>query len=224
VETNKEKADFSKKKMYRACLYENKHRFKDCPYLMEAKHLTSWTLDKGVEKLMEEKIKASPKLQAILSKVRGENRGKSRVNEEEEGTSPTIFFAAAYSASSDNALNPYPLRDSILLECGATINVCNNLSCVTNFTPTVTETIIYARSNMLPLDGFSRVHITLKLDSKDDKSKTVRLHNVAYVPLFHTSVVSLQQFEAIGGAWNSRYKTWTCGGKLFCYILDKFSQ
>ncbi len=59
------------KKKHRACDCGDEHWFKDCLYLGVAKRSTNWTLVKGVEKLMEEKIRASPKRQAIIGIIRG---------------------------------------------------------------------------------------------------------------------------------------------------------
>ncbi len=62
------------------------------------------------------------------------------------------------------------------------------------------------------------------MKKQDNKTMMITLRNIAFVPSFHTGVISLQRFEAIGGAWNSHNKSLTCNGKLFCYVLDKFSQ
>jgi hypothetical protein len=75
---------------------------------------------------------------------------------------------------------------------------------MSNYTPVTAETSLYAGSNMTLIAVFGIVAITVKLDG--NKTKTVTLQDVALVPSFHTSVVFLHWFEAIGGAWNSRDK------------------
>jgi hypothetical protein len=119
-EVGKENKKTEPKKKHKPCLCGDEHRFKDCPYLVEAKRLSNWMPDKVLKKVIEEKIRASPKLQAIIGKLRNEKKKeKSKSLVEEEDKSPASFFAAshvtdiaaAYSTSSDNTIHPYHLRD-----------------------------------------------------------------------------------------------------------------
>ncbi len=69
---------------------------------------------------------------------------------------------------------------------------------MTSYTPVLTEATLYASSSVIPIDGFGTLDILVK--KQDNKTMTITLCNVAFVPSFHTSVVSLWRFEAIGGA------------------------
>ncbi len=169
--------------------------------------MSNWMPDKRVKKVVEKKIKASPKLQAIIGKLRSEkNEEKKKIQEEEEDQSPASFFAAshvtdisaAYSTSSNNTIHPYSLRDSFLLDCGATIHVYINFSHMTAYSSTTSEAMLYAGSTLIPIDGFGTVE--LEVQKERDKTRTITLRDVAYVLSFHTSVVYLRRFEAIGEA------------------------
>jgi hypothetical protein len=99
VERDDTKLTDSLRKKYKNCLYGEQHQFKDCLYLVEVKQQKGWVSDKEVEKLIEEKIKASSKLQTIINKIRGGGIKKKNDDEEPEAVEKAQLLLLVHAMS-----------------------------------------------------------------------------------------------------------------------------
>jgi hypothetical protein len=110
-----------------------------------------------------------------------------------------LVIAAAFAGSE------YPLKDSTILDSGATIHVFNQISRFHNFRTVSEEHYLWAGEGRLRILGYGDVDICLKtpLNGK----QLLRLTNVAYVPEFATNVASLRRLREQGIQWDTRPRT-----------------
>jgi len=104
--------------------------------------------------------------------------------------------------------NPYddegqfPLIDSVILDSGATVHVFNDRSRFEdNFRKADPLDVCVPGSHVVPIKGWGSVMIRITRTTFDrviqveqDEEKLVRLDNVAFIPNFHFSVMSLRMF------------------------------
>ena len=123
--------------------------------------------------------------------VRLKQHKNTRTQEQHDTeTSPTTF--TAFSASG------YKLRDSFILDSGADTHVCNDRSRFHTFQEATTD------DNMPETLKFRSVN----LDQSTSPS------NVAYIPTFHTNVVSLRRFTAKNVYWDREEHANTSGSTV----------
>ncbi len=96
-----------------------------------------------------------------------------------------------YSASSSD----YSLRDSFILDSGATVHVCNSRQCFATFTPASEDDLLYAGNMVVPIEEFGSVDITIQTPAGP---RLIELQHTALISSFHTSVVSLKRIVAKG--------------------------
>ncbi len=98
---------------------------------------------------------------------------------------------SGFSAASGEV---YPLRDSFILDSGATIHVCNSRSRFQSLRKCDPNDVVYAGSEKMPMVGVGSVDNSI---STGTNTRIFRLNNVAFIRAFHTNVVSLSKFTAI---------------------------
>ena len=103
-----------------------------------------------------------------------------------KGSFPVHVFVA--STQSD-----YHLRDSFLADSAANAHITNQKERVYDLHPAVPNDYVYAGASILPIEGFGSVNIFA--DTPEGKC-TITLRDIALIPTFHTSIVSLQKFKA----------------------------
>jgi hypothetical protein len=85
----------------------------------------------------------------------------------------------------------YLLRDSFILDSGATVHVCNSCERFQSLWECDPDEFIYAGFDKILLTGVGAVNIIVKFGHV---LCTIHLENEAYIPSFHTDVVSLRLF------------------------------
>lgn len=131
TESTKERTQVTKanadKKKPTNCLCGEDHQFKDCPYIVESVRPLGWVPNPDTTQQVEKKIKNNPRLKGIINGIRNGANKTAKESETEKDLSKepagftTICSTAMYSASSRET---YPLRDSFILDSGATVHVC----------------------------------------------------------------------------------------------------
>jgi hypothetical protein len=87
------------------------------------------------------------------------------------------------------------LKNSFILDSGATCHVCNNKSRFIDFRLPINDDILYAGESIIPIKGFRTVLVTVTT-SEEPKQYTIYLYNIVLISLFHISVASLRLFMA----------------------------
>src|SRR5256885_611961 len=115
----------------------------------------------------------------------------------------------------------YHLRNSFILDSGATIHVCNNRMRFKTFRQTSSDDSLYAGNSIISIEGIGDVDIQVKTC---DGMHTITLRNTAFVPQFHTNVVSLNKFVEKNVHWNTESCELTYQGAPFCAIEKHYDQ
>ncbi len=146
---------------------------------------------KEIEAFLKEQKKKDNKPQE--EKTSGE-QPKAVVGSASVGVGRRASFATrdgSFSASS------YPLVNSFILDCGSPIHICNNLD---RFDPTTFQKLDLA-DPVLTGDSCSYVEgygdVNVNVNTLVDKQLFL-LKNVAYIPGFHTNVVSHRKLRQAG--------------------------
>jgi hypothetical protein len=100
--------------------------------------------------------------------------------------------------------NEYALRDSWIVDSGADIHVCNNQTWFLTYEPVEDEYVRFSAINTQIL-GYGRVE--LKATGMDGKPYILKLMRVAYMPEYHTSLLSTFQIMRHGYYLNQRTHT-----------------
>ena len=118
------------------------------------------------------------------------------------------MVSACFTASAIQAVfttSEYPLKNSAILDSGATLHVFNQISRFNNFRTAPAEDKIFAGDHTLAIKGYGDVDICLQ-NAIGDKH-LLRLNNVAFVPGMATNLVSLRPLRARGIWWDTRPQT-----------------
>ena len=124
-------------------------------------------------------------------------------------------MAASYAASNSS---DYNLRDSFILDSGATAHVCNSRKRFISFTPATEDDLLYAGNTVIPIEGFGSVDVTVQTPAGP---KLIELQNTALISSFHTSVVSLKRIMAKGVYWDMEHNRLTRSGNTFCTVESR---
>ncbi|KJZ71835.1 hypothetical protein HIM_06271 [Hirsutella minnesotensis 3608] len=94
----------------------------------------------------------------------------------------------------------YPLKNSTLLDSGASLHICNNLSRFRSFRKARADFLITGDSEVR-IEGYGRVDVTVT--APDGSKRKLRLKKVAYCPTFSASLVSFQLLRDEGIFWDT---------------------
>jgi hypothetical protein len=124
--------------------------------------------------------------------------------------------------STTDQSSDYPLRDSFILDSGATTHV-NNRHRFLNFRPAEAgENLITANSTVSIL-GYGDVDIFAEPIDSGQKIQ-IRLQNVAYIPTFYTSLMSYDRAMAKSIYWDGQNGTLITNGYSFCKVMRRHGQ
>ncbi|RKK11109.1 hypothetical protein BFJ65_g15101 [Fusarium oxysporum f. sp. cepae] len=124
---------------------------------------------------------------------------------------------AAFAAQRDN----YPLRNSVILDPGATISITNSANRLARFQPAIPGDFIWAGDRKLPILGYGTMTIRLT------GTRVLMLEDVAYCPRLLTTLVSLRQLRKKGFYWDNRCNPTTLrrlDRTIACTIHDLYGQ
>lgn len=123
------------------------------------------------------------------------------------------------------ATGNYPLRNSAILDSGATIHVFNQISRFLNFRTANPNDCLWAGEGQIKIQGYGDVDLALQTPAGG--RITLRLHDVAFVPEMATSLVSLRLLRNQGIWWDTRpQKTRLCrqDGTVLGIVEERFDQ
>jgi transposase InsO family protein len=118
----------------------------------------------------------------------------------------------------------YALKNSFLLDSAAPIHVCNNYSRFKTFTSATGEDSLRAGSSFTRIEGYGTVEVNAIPATPGDKFCTLELVDVAYVPSFHTSLVSFDRAWSKGIQWDTEKMTLNANNTPLCKVNRMFSQ
>ena len=159
----------------RDCLCGKKHLFKNCPYLIESKRPTGWKPDPEIQRNIDQKLEKIPKLRNAVEVIQKQESSKKKETSESSGESPskpTSFVTATLLQGPEEpihspavltmrAIPEYSLRDSFILDSGATIHVCNNQDQFKTFQSVGTNDYLYMGDSTVAIEGVGDVDIQI---------------------------------------------------------------
>jgi len=218
----------------KTCLCEVPHFFGQCPYIVESIQTSDWKPDPQIKKQVDEKIKeGSPGLKAAIARAQNKAKDKKDKKDKEKSTAdlptetenstpkprkgsfPVHVFVASTSQSD------YDLRDSFLADCAANAHVSNQRERFYDLQPAGPNDFVYAGDSILPIEGFGSVDI---FPETPEGKCTITLRDVALIPSFHTSIVSLRKFKAKKVFFDGELDQMVKNGKTYCYLGDHYEQ
>ena len=102
-------------------------------------------------------------------------------------SNPADFTVSVFNSKLSN----YQLHDSIILNSGASLHVCNNWSYFQIFNLVTKESFVYVGNTVIPIKGFRYVTVIIQTLTRLRK---IKLLDIAYIPLFYTTVALLEKF------------------------------
>jgi hypothetical protein len=128
--------------------------------------------------------------------------------------------STAFAISDQLANVSYPLRDSFVLDSGATTHVCNDSTRFINLEPS--NQSLFAGTDVADIQGFGDVNIVAS--TLDGKKRHFLLKDVAYVQGFHVNVVSFRKLFKTGFRWDTERLRITWKGEVMCRTPIRYGQ
>jgi hypothetical protein len=203
------------------CLCGIEHRFKACRYHIESICWKDWKPGKSVQIKIDEKHKNS-RLKATVERAQkqvAKNQEQQSATDQNQqssnnGNSNGAILGAFTVSCIASASTDYHLRNSLILDSGATLHVCNDKEIYEDLRSASDDDCLYAGNTIIPIEGFGTITVTVRTLNGP---RIIKLLNTALVSSFHTSVVSLDRFMAKGVHWDTEGKRLHSNGQtLFC--------
>ena len=209
-----------KEDTHKPYLCEKMHRFKVCWYLVEKLRPSGWKPDLVLQYQINEKIQKSAKLQETVARIRKQASKKDngeRSVDRPNTSEPSNFAVSVFTGG----LSDYVLHDSVILDSGASLHICNDRSRFRTFNPVVEEKFVYAGNTMIPIEGFGNVTATIRAPSGPRK---IELMDTAHIPSFHTTVASLDKFVAKNVLWDMKNNRLAHQDRTICTLERHHGQ
>ena len=210
--TEENKEEGTKKK---PCLCGNEHAWRSCLYLIPILRSKDWKADPTIQAKVDEQMK-KPHIQKIVTKLQKKITDKKQaLRSSADDNEAEIPMEAGFAGHE----GPYLLKNSFILDSGATTHICNNRQRFEDFVPA--SNTLYAGDGKVQVEGYGNVWIKV---NRPSGQANVRLVQVAYIPEFQTNTISFQRLKAKGIQWNTEKEILTKDGKLWCQVLEKYNQ
>jgi hypothetical protein len=176
-----------------SCICGKNHPYSNCWYIIRSKRPKQWKPNKEIEAKISEAIakddKIGRKIKALMEPDEQQNRtdDQKESNKLEEHHVMTLVSSAEIGSS---------LKNCFILDSGASIHVCNNISRFENYDPSATR-ILYAGDTTMRIQGTGNVKIRPNCGGESGNI-IITLTNVAYVPGIHTNIIGARRLEQAG--------------------------
>ena len=117
----------------------------------------------------------------------------------QSNTAPAL--AGASPPSSFNTDAAYELRDSFILDSGATGHICNNRARFTEYQPATEVQEVKIGDTYATIAGYGMA--VAYMERPDGTIARVRFAETAHIPGFHTSCISVKRLKQRGVYWNT---------------------
>ena len=215
------------------CICGKKHWFNKCCYLNESIRPSDWSPNQDITKKVQKTLDSDPSLQEKIDRsfAKAAEFAAKRKKPVTKASAPELesqyapkpsesVFTAIFSANHiKTAHATYELKNSFLLDSGATIHICNNLKRFSATHPGSGS--ILAGDTVVDIKAWGTVDITVNTPRGRE---TIPLQDVAYIPSFHTSLVSLKKAIGRGFHWNTSTMNLTDGNRVVMTVQLLYDQ
>jgi hypothetical protein len=118
----------------------------------------------------------------------------------------------------------YPLKNSALLDSGATIHIFNNCNRFDKYRPAEPDDFVFAGKQQIPIQGYGNVDLHAQ---GPEGSRMIRLCDVALCEGFPCNLVSLRQLHKRGYWWDNKPPSnciRTRNGTVVCNVIIRHEQ
>lgn len=181
------------------------HHYSKCFYLDESLRPGGWKPREGTTQRIPENIKQmSPQDQEKIAKIQQKKSESAHL----AGTAgleslPLAFFANDTRAIAASEGEEEPLKDSWILDTGATCHICNDRQQFLTYIPR--KSTVKTGQTETPMIGYGQVKI-IGRHPLTSATVPIILDNVWYSPGFHTSLISLSVIEDKGFCFQSNQR------------------
>jgi hypothetical protein len=198
------------------------HFYKDCWYIHPETRPNGWKPNPNILQKVEKLLKKRPWIRTNHQKKAEDSDQETALlaaNQPQTAFALTTVFKTTAGAKTVS----YELKKSTILDSGATIHVCNDRTKFLDITPASGSDELLTGDGISSIQGFGTVEI--KTIGDNDLVRTIKLLNTAYVPNFHTNIVSFNKLFDAGIDWDTRNYRLTYGqSQTFCKVTRKAGQ
>jgi hypothetical protein len=233
------------------CPCGKQHWFKECWYLVDDLRPQWWKPNKETMKQVTLALEKSPGLRAAVERAKqwvqkqrpntdkhhpnsstratpkstGDGRSKMDDNKGQQATfAIDTSRKAGFGLQEGTDEEEYVLKNSFLLDSAASIHVCNSYDRFKTFEPTAEVETLRNGDTFTEIKGYGTVEVNAVPASPDDKFSILELIDVAYVPSYHTSLVSFDRAWSKGIRWDTDAMTLNAGKTPLCKVQRMFNQ
>jgi len=207
----------------RSCICGDKHRYRNCPYLVESVRTANWSPNPDIAKRIEDAMKGSAKLCSNIqnaqriaadAKERSSNASSPPVASATIGSStPTANMITSMTMASMSDTDS--IRSKWLLDGGSNTHVTNDSSNFTSFHPTYEP--IHGIAGAVCL---GRGTVILEVATPQG-SRYVTLKDVAFVPTSRVNLLSHGLAEDVGVEFNRKQQVGRMSNGTVVFELER---
>jgi len=192
-----------------------------------------YVVKEETQKKIKDELQKNKNFKRVYKKIQEEARKKQKVTTttppatanavQRVGFACTAYYALTAHHEESYSTMILPLRDSWILDSGSTIHITNSRSQLMNYQPAMSGEGVYAGNQYIPIIGRGDKEIW-PTNKHGDKVRFL-LTNVAYVPDFHTNLVSFDRMTAAGFYWDTENNyIYTKSGQHVCKVSKQCAQ
>lgn len=218
------------------CICGVKHWYRRCPYIIPSVRKKGWNPDPEIQAKFDA-LKDSKKAFFKRLAERVAKQAEKRSAKKDTSDSPdqrnrdlgpsdqgrhTVFTVIRNSATLEIGSQPlYPLRNSFILDSGATLHVCNDRSRFLTYTPAEEVETATAVGPEAQIYGYG----TAMVHAQGLKgTETLLLTDTAFIPDSPTSLVSYRRIKDAGGTWDDENNCLKQNGQELCKVMEIENQ
>jgi hypothetical protein len=227
----------------RHCVCGDVHPWSRCPYFVSHVRTDGWKEDSATRKKIDSELEASAYLKAqIDTAIKASNErysarksppperqerqdSLSQQTAPQQGPRKNFMARHVTAAMSTRSVDSYQMElcNSFILDTGADGHVCNNRDRFIEFRPSITAEFVAAGNDCLDILGWGTILITAPCEGLPG-GREFTISNVAFIPSFHTSVISYDILEKKGWDWRIKQQWVEHEGERFCQTPKHFNM
>jgi hypothetical protein len=170
------------------CVCGKYHRYSQCWYLDDSIAPTGWQENPTIRKTVQDQLK-KPEKKAAVDRALQRKKESNQDKQEEKKEIQHQSFATTTNQRDDE----FPLRQSFILDSGADVHVCNDLSRATGpIRLTGPGERLVIGSGWILIVGYGDIEVKARAPAPRNQ-QIIKLKDVAFIPSFFTNVVSLKK-------------------------------
>jgi hypothetical protein len=209
------------------CICGEVHWYSQCPYVIPSVRKKDWTMNPEIKAKFDaatdlqkaQMKKAAKNVAENLAKKTSEaaNKAADKPKDKEEAQSDeskaSFMIASPPASFGASQGSVYPLHKSFLLDSGATQHIVNDRSRFLTYEPASEADIVICGTQEVEIEGYGTA---IAYGQGPRGQVDMYLQNAAYIPTFHTNVISFRRMKRAGITWNTSNNKLYRNGSEFC--------